>query len=245
MNPEAYVNMRKTEAIHWWFKARREIISSTIKKLELPDDAEILEIGCGTGGNLSMLSAFGNVSAIEKDSSAISFAQQKTGNKYDIRYGSCPTEIPFTSKKFDLICMLDVLEHIKDDQETIHTLKKLLKKNGYFLLTVPAYSWLWGAHDKFLHHYRRYTLKDINQLAIPELQMIKISYFNTLLFPIVVAVRLKEKIFNASKASGEEVPSGFLNYILNIIFRSEKHLLNRFSLPFGVSIIGLFKNDSE
>lgn len=242
MNPNAYLEMAQTEAQHWWFTARRAILSTLISRFQLPANARILEIGSGTGGNLEMLSAFGQVSALEMDEVARTIATQKTGGRFDIRAGSCPKDIPFASEKFDLICLFDVLEHIDADVETLVATRKLLADGGRILLTVPAYRWLWSAHDEFLHHKRRYSAVElIDKVAAASLRMEKISYFNTLLFPLAAAVRLKERLLKSRTASGTAIPAAPINAALRTIFGMERFLLGRLPLPFGVSLCAVLR----
>lgn len=238
MNPAAYLEMSETESKHWWFSGRRDILSSMIASLNLPQNPQIFEVGCGTGGNLDMLGKFGNVSAIDMDETARAIALKKTCYRHDIRDGCCPEEIPFMEKKFDLICMFDVLEHIEQDTETLLVLKKLLKKNGRILITVPAYQWLYGVHDEFLHHKRRYTANQLQaKIATAGLMSAKISYFNTILFPIVAIARLKDKLLGNASATGTKVPPTIVNNIFQKLFGFERFLLERMDLPFGSSLL--------
>lgn len=238
MEPEAYIEMSETESGHWWFSGRRAILLQILESLDLPPDAKILEIGCGTGGNLQMLAKFGELSALEMDSNARSIASNKTNNRYDIRAGYCPNEIPFSEQSFDLICMFDVLEHIDQDTETLLAIKKLLKKKGRMLITVPAYQWLWGSHDEFLHHKRRYSASQLEEKVVnSELNLEKISYFNTFLFPLAAIVRFKDKLLHNDSATGKSIPPAIINTIFRSLFSSERFLLKYFNLPFGLSLL--------
>lgn len=242
MSPDAYVEMAETEERHWWFCARRQILTRMLEQLALPKDARILEIGSGTGGNLAMLQRFGQVSALEMNDTARALAQQKMGPNCDIRAGHCPDAMPFDGERFDLICLFDVLEHIPDDAGTLAALSGLLKPGGRVVLTVPAYRWLWGAHDEYLHHQRRYSAAEFKQkLRQAGLVIEKFSYFNTLLFPLAALVRLKERLSGSQQASGGQIPSALINASLKQVFALERFLVPRMNLPFGVSLLAVVR----
>lgn len=244
MSPEAYLEMADTEARHWWFVGRRMILSRLLKSLHLPPNASILEVGSGTGGNLKMLSTFGHVSAMEMDATARSICSEKTGGQFDVRPGSCPKNIPFENQKFDLICMFDVLEHIDEDVETLTALKALLADGGRILITVPAYRWLLSAHDEFLHHKRRYSKLEFRQkIAAAGFHLSKVSYFNTILFPIAALVRLKDRLLGNTKPTGGSVPPPLLNDLLTTLFGSERFFLAKMGFPFGVSLLGVLSHE--
>ena len=142
MSPDAYMEMAEAEAEHWWFRGRRDILRSVLHRLTLPVNARVLEIGSGTGGNLTMLAEFGSVSGLEMDDTARALTARKTGGRFDIRAGRCPDDLPFDGQRFDLICFFDCLEHIADDVGALARMRTLLAPGGAILVTVPAYQWL-------------------------------------------------------------------------------------------------------
>jgi len=239
MSPEAYLEMAATEERHWWFTARRAILSSLLEQLRLPPHPAILELGCGTGGNLGMLSRFGTVSAMEMDDVARGIAQSRNGRRADIRAGSCPADIPFAGQQFDLVCLFDVLEHIEQDQQTLAAIRSLLAPTGHAVVTVPAYQWLWSRHDEVLHHKRRYTASQLRTKAAQAgFRIERLSYFNTLLFPLAAALRLKERLLGSAPA-GTALPPALVNTAFRSIFGAERHLLRGVDLPFGVSLVAV------
>ena len=147
--------MVRLEECHWWWLSRRAIVESIIRKLALPAGIDILEAGCGTGGNLAMLSQFGNVYGMELDDVARDYAvQRKIGT---VEPGKLPDPIPFPGRTFDLIVLMDVLEHLEDDSGCLKALRKRLKPGGSIVISVPALKMLWSPHDDSHHHFRRYT----------------------------------------------------------------------------------------
>jgi SAM-dependent methyltransferase/putative flippase GtrA len=246
MKTAAYLEMAETNSRHWWFSSRRAILSRMIESLDLPQNSKILEVVYGTGGNLQMLAKFKEISTLEIDANTRAMASKKTNNLYEIRAGYCLSEIPFHDQRFDLVCMFDVLEHVDQDTEILIAIKQLLAKNGLILITVPAYQWLWGVHDESIHHKRRYSATQLRKKVVAaELQPVKISYFNTILFPLAASVRLKDKLLRSPSATGTSVPPTPINKLFRTLFGAEGVLLERFNLPFGVSLLCILKADDE
>lgn len=236
MERQIYEETARTEDHHWWFAGRRKILASFISTLPLPADAQILEAGCGSGGNLPMLSRFGKVSAFEYDDTARAVAVRR--NAGEVRQGSLPDGIPFAGKQFDVICLLDVLEHLEQDKGSLQALYSRLKPGGRLLLTVPAYMFLWSIHDVLHHHHRRYTCRQLSSLVRGAgFSVRRCSYFNFWLFPLIAMVRLMEKLLPPRNPAPLQIPPAPLNTLLAVLFASERFLLRWINLPFGVSII--------
>lgn len=240
MQSDVYKEMASVQNHHWWFTARREIINHLLHELKLPANAQLLELGCGTGGNLLMLSKHGELHAVESDSFAQKFAADL--QICPVTQGSLPNNLPQLDQKYDLICLLDVLEHIEDDEGSLSQVEGLLQPDGRIVLTVPAYQWLWSSHDALHHHKRRYTAEKIKiLLGRASLEAQRIGYFNTFLFPIVVLVRAINRIRKSDDKSGAAIPHRLLNKLFHFIFLSEKTVLTHSFFPFGTSVICIAK----
>lgn len=237
MDTQMYQTMMELEEKYWWFVARRSILEQVIKKLNLPESAEIFEAGCGTGGNLAMLARHGQVYGMELNDTARTYASKL--QLAQIQPGCLPNDIPFPEQKFDLIVLLDVLEHIEEDAASLQALTAKLKPSGYLLITVPAYAWLWSKQDEILHHKRRYRQQNLLPLVRnADYQVNFISYFNFILFPIIAGIRL---LLNLLGKGGNELimPPKPINDMLTFLFAMERHLVTRIFLPFGVSLLVL------
>ena len=235
MDRTVYSRLAEVEGEHWWFVARREILADQIARLRLPAGARILEVGCGTGGNLAMLSRFGQVSAIEPDEEARACSAARG---FDVRGGLLPDGLPDFAAPFDLIAALDVIEHVDQDEASVAALSGLLKPGGCFLATAPAYQWMWSRHDELHHHKRRYGLPAFRRLFEDAgLQIVKSTYCNTLLFPPIAAVRLAKQATGNTAGDDDAMPSAPVNALLKRVFATEKTLLRAFDLPFGVSLL--------
>jgi SAM-dependent methyltransferase len=240
MDRRAYLELNELEGRHWWFVARRQILADVLmRRGAIPPHARILEAGCGCGGNLDMLGAFGTVSAFEMDDQARQIARSRTS--VSIAEGQLPDRNPFRGQEFDLIAMLDVLEHIEDDAGALVELERCLAPGGQILLSVPAYPWLWSGHDEMHHHHRRYTKRSlVDVLTRAGFEINYITYFNSILLPLAVGARLMAK-----HSQGTSLPGATTNGLLRGIFASERLWLRQGTLPFGLSLLALAGRSAE
>lgn len=240
MDKQIYSKMREVEGTHWWFAGRRRIVETVIQSLHLQKNARILDAGCGTGGNLAMLNKHGEVKGMEMDNSAREGADSlKLG---EIRTGHLPDRISYPADSFELIVLLDVLEHIEDDRASLAVLKTRLTTDGRILITVPAFQTLWGRHDERHHHKRRYNAAQLRLTAeAAGLDVDYITYFNTWLFPLIAMVRLLQR--KQSNADSELcLPPKLINNGLTQLFASERLFIPATRLPFGVSLLAVLKS---
>ncbi|HEY5597264.1 MAG TPA: class I SAM-dependent methyltransferase, partial [Kiloniellales bacterium] len=126
------------------------------------------------------------------------------------------------------------------DVESLRRLKEQLAPGGRLVMTVPALPWLWSRHDETHHHFRRYTRGGLEAaLVLAGLKPVKISYFNTLLFPLIAGLRLIRKAIGFEGADDDAMPHPAANEILKRIFGFESHLVGRIPLPLGVSLLAV------
>jgi len=186
-----------------------------------------------------MLSQFGAVEASELDPVARQLASERLGRP--VVEAALPDLSMFPADSYDLIALLDVLEHVPDDLASLRAIHRRLKPGGTLLLTVPANPWMWSAHDAAHHHFRRYTKKQLGELFLRSgLEVQLLSYFNTLLYPLVAAARIAGKIRRKDSAD-DRLPSAPVNATLNAVFGLEAAMLGRIPMPFGVSLVAVVR----
>ena len=238
MDRSAYASMSAQEQDHWWFVARRAIIDSLVRAhVPLPSGARILEAGCGTGGNLTLLAQYGMLDAMEYDADARALASAR--GLCRVEAGALPDAVGFGDTRYDLIALLDVLEHIDEDQSSLRSLGARLTSDGRLLLTVPAAPWLWSDHDVLHHHKRRYTHQGLLQVVRAAGLKVEVSgYFNSLLFPLAVVQRFAHQLLRQN-APLDARPSPLVNAALQRVFAAERHLLGRIPFPIGLSLYAI------
>ena len=238
MDRIVYDRMAAHDSTHWWYRARRDILADYLTRYaDLPEGAHILEIGCGTGHNLPMLSGFGSVDAIEIDPAARAIASKRLGKPV----GAAPLpELPGVPRAvYDLVAVLDVVEHIEDDVAALAAMATCLKPGGKILIAVPAHRWMWSAHDTVNHHHRRYSKKTlVAAIEAAGLKPAKLGYFNSLLFPLAAAARVAGRLTGRDD-SDDSPPAKPINALFERIFRLERHLVGRVPMTPGVSIVTL------
>ena len=237
MEDQVYRQLYEVENEHWWYAARKEILLRYIDaRLPLPPTARLLDVGCGTGAILESFSSRYEAFGTDTAPQAIEFCRQRGLKK--LYCGTLETYPP--SKPFDLITMLDMLEHVEDDEGLLRTGRRLLGEGGHLLIAVPAFPSLWSPLDEILHHKRRYTRGSLRRLVeLAGFTVEHLSFFNCLLFPVAWVRRIAARATGSGKADDLEIPPRFLNAALHSVFLAERRILPHASLPVGLSLLCL------
>jgi SAM-dependent methyltransferase len=236
MEKVLYDEMRESETEHWWFQARRDILLQVVKAF-VPKGAAVLDVGCGTGFILEKLQDDYDVYGLDHAEIAVNYCHER--GLTSVKQGLLGEET-FNGKKFQLVSFLDVIEHIEDDLAVVSIAKSYLSDTGYLMITVPAFQFLWSAHDEIHHHKRRYTKDSLTNLLEKAGYTVRyITYFNTLLFPMIALIRAMGNLTGRHNASDAKPANKLLNDTLYQVFKSERALLPKVNLPFGVSLLAI------
>jgi len=237
-----YHQFAHIEDTHWWFKGRRAIVREILHRWFPPGrPRRILDVGCGTGAMLELLREFGSVEGVDCSGEALTYCRRRFGATVSLHQGRLPDGLP-PNARYEAITAFDIIEHVPDPVPTLQAMRLSLVAGGLLICTVPAFPSLWGPHDNMSHHCRRYTRALLTEhLQRAGLHVRWMSYFNTLLFPPVAAVRFAQKFIyeDGYKRSDFTEVQPVLNAVFSMIFASERFLLSNVRLPFGVSLIAI------
>ncbi|RME04790.1 MAG: class I SAM-dependent methyltransferase [Planctomycetota bacterium] len=251
MDITAIQQIWKVQHSYWWYKVRRQVILQLIRPYLQPlPSVKWLDAGCGPGANLSAFQTFGEVYGVDIHPQCLEYAK-KTIPQARLVQADISKELPFEKNFFDIITLLDVLEHIQEDQQAIQNLLATLKPNGYLVLTTPAYPWLWSAFDELVHHQRRYTIPTLQQLLNkPKCTIRKLSHFYFSVFPLTILLRkcfTPQKLTIKNKEKIQITPSvpNWLNQWLYLLCAWEALYLKWGNLPWGSSLIAIAQKNQN
>lgn len=219
---------------HWWWRAREEVVVPEVVRLlaDHPgaEKPRILDVGCGDGLIFPRLEGLGDIEGIEPDAALVSGKPGRTIH-------TMPFEDFAPEKRYSLILMLDVLEHLADPVGALTRCRQLLRPGGRVLLTVPAFMLLWTEHDRLNHHFTRYRRETLGAVvAEAGLQVMHSRYLFHWVFAAKLLVRAGESLRTANP-SAPALPPAPINRGLFLLCRFEQQLFGRLGLPFGSSLL--------
>jgi SAM-dependent methyltransferase len=221
---------------HWWWRARRAFLLDYLRRLAPPGGfGAILDVGCGDGLYFEELSAWGRPEGVEADGSLITGASARFGPIHNV-----PFDERFApGKRYGLVLLLDVVEHLEDDRAAMARAADLVEPGGVLIATVPAFQALWTHHDAWNHHHRRYRLEELVALVRGAgLELFESRYFFHWPAPVKLLVRLKEKLVPGKPALPASPPPP-VNALLYALSRLEAETIGRLRLPFGSSALAI------
>jgi SAM-dependent methyltransferase len=228
---------------HWWYAGRRRVLHAALGKLPLPEGAQVLDAGCGTGRTMDELLGYGEVHGFDLNPLGAEHARMRGHG--DVRVARVE-EIPYPDDSFDLVTCLDVIEHTPDDGASLRELRRVTRPGGWLVVTVPAYQLLWSSHDVANQHYRRYRRSQLAGAGVSTgWEPGAWTYFNTVLFLPGAAVRVLERLRRPHKRRGRPnvalTPRSW-DGVLEWPMRIEAGLIRRGArLPVGMSLLMVFR----
>ena len=236
MMEHTYPILFQVEQSHWWHIGRRKIIASFVEEIcrgVTDRRPRILDVGCGTGANLIMLSNYGDAEGVDVSEDALAFCRERGLDKVRLGAGEA---LPYEDGTFDLVTALDVVEHMDDDLAGLSEMRRVLRPGGRVLLFVPTFMFLWGLQDDVSHHRRRYRLSQLRRvLEQAGLEVERTTYANITFFLPILVIRKLMGLTGIKAESENNINVSAFNGVLGRMLGAESWLLRYMNLPFGVS----------
>jgi len=250
MDRAEYQRMHAVEDRMWWYRGLRRLAAGELARALGRSAGQgpviqgpLLDAGCGTGGMLAVLGpaiADRPTVGLEFDAVAAGLAAAKSGRP--VAAGSV-NEMPLGDGVLAGYLSLDVLCHGGVEPErAVQEARRCLKPGAVALFNVPAYGWLLSAHDRRVHNVRRFTRGQARALLAGHgFRIVKSSYWNTLLFPLMLLHRLTERDDAASDV--RDFPR-WLDALFSAALAIERAAIAAgLSLPFGGSLMIVARRD--
>ncbi len=236
MKEHTYPIMFRVEQTHWWYAGRRRILADFLQDIcrrVTGRRPRILDVGCGTGANLLMLSNYGDAEGVDISEDALAFCRERGLEK--VKLGAAE-KLPYEDGTFDLVTALDVVEHLDDDLAGLREMRRVLRPGGRVLLFVPTFMFLWGLQDDVSNHRRRYRLPELRRvLEQAGFEIERTTYANITFFMPILLVRKLMRLTGIKAESENNITVGALNGLLGRLFGAESVVLRYMNIPFGVS----------
>jgi SAM-dependent methyltransferase len=244
MDDASIHEMFALEDRHWWFLGKRLLVAALLSSTDLRG-RRVLDVGCGTGGVLSALGADAVAVGVDRSRAALTYCRRR-----GIRNLACADgdKLPFAPGSFDVVTMLDVLEHFADEAALLASVRALLAPGGTLLVSVPAFQFLWSAHDEVLQHVRRYTAGRLERvLAAADLVVERVTYTNVVAFAPAVVVRgIIGRFRRGGGATDFSEQDAFVNEALLATYRMEAAAIRRGRrLPVGLSVAAVVRRPAQ
>ncbi len=263
MDPREYERSFALEEEHWWFRAKRALVLSLLRRYGWAGGLG-LDVGCGTGGMLDALARrerrpakdrrpsrdrrpeaprpdeqCGSWVGADAEPLALAFSRKRGLTRLA---GASAVALPFRGGVFDACLCLDVLYHraVASDAAALAECHRVLRTGGLLVITDSAFAWLRSAHDEAVHGRRRYTRDELTErVRAAGFTPLFASYTYCLVFPAVAAFRLARRWRGGGRQEGSDVfpLPRVLTGVLLAVQAVERALLSLTPLPFGSSVL--------
>ena len=244
MEAAEYRALSVLEDRYWWHAGLRDLTLAMMREhLRAGPAPAILDLGCGTGGNLAALQRElpqARLHGADLSPLAVSFARERGAGALCRASASA---LPYPDAAFDAVFALDVFYAVEVDEErALRESRRVLKLGGILFVNLPAFEWLRGPHDAAVHTRHRYTARELRgKLASAGYEVLRVTYWNALLLPLVLAWRRAPRRALAGRAPRSDlVPlPAAVNGLLKLVLRLERSVFSAVDLPFGSSVFAV------
>ena len=228
---------------HWYYQSKLQLLLNALRSRDsLKAGMKITDVGCGVGLFLTLLEKSGNAKAEQLLGIDPAYSEAATA------FGGNAVLLPKwpEAESVDLALLMDVLEHTPDDIATLKESVQHLKDGGLVFITVPALSWLYSAHDRFLGHYRRYSVKSLGAViaACGNLEICDLHYYFASILPVAMPWRFARRSSKVHEDSDLKQLPFALNWLLRRIMLLELHFA-RMNKVAGLSVVALCKKRGD
>lgn len=223
----------------WWLESKAVFVAEMLRATGTDaTNARLLDLGGGTGDVTAMLRDRGASVVLAEGSEPLA---RHANDEHDLPtvVGSVEST-PLRAGSFDVVTLLDVIEHLGEPRRALEEARRLLKPGGRVVVNVPAHAWLWSAADEFLGHHRRYSRGLLReQLESAGFEVVRVTHVFSWAVPPVWLRRRASKRSNLEDQLGVGEDSPIVSRVAKALTATERRVVRRVSLPFGTSVMGV------